>query len=149
MDPRTQEYIGKYELAVAFAKEFEKELGQERALEIIGRAFEGIQVKAARELAKKLGGNSFEALAEHFRGMASERDNLHILEVTDKRIATKLTRCSAWEAFNHLGAPELCKAYCDSDYAYIEAYNPKMQLIRTRTIADGDDHCDHVWAMKG
>ena len=106
-------------------------------------------MKAAKELATKLGSNSFEALAEHYRRMDSERENLHILEITDRRIATKISRCRAWEAFKHLGAPELCKAYCDSDYAYIKAFNPNMQLIRTKTIADGDNHCDHVWAIEG
>jgi len=147
LDHQAQEYVDKYELAVAFAKQFEKELGQERALEIIGRAFEGIQVKAAKELAVKLGSNSFEAFADHNRRAASEMENLHIIEITDQRIATKFSRCLAWEAFKHLGAPELCKAYCDSDYAYIKAFNPNMHMVRTKTIADGDDYCDHTWVM--
>ena len=148
MDQQLRQMIDKYELAVAFAKEFAAELGQERTLEIVGRAFEKVQVKAARELAEQLGSNTVDALAAHYRKLASERDNLDVLEVTDRSVAVKISRCRAWEAFSHLGAPELCSCYCDSDYAYVEAFNPKMQLIRTKTIAAGDEYCDHIFAMK-
>lgn len=148
MDQQLQEMIGRHELAVAFAREFMAELGDERALDIISRAFEKVQVKTAKELAEQLGRNTVDALAEHFRKFASERDHLEVLEATDRHVALRISRCRAWEAFNHLGAPELCRLYCESDHAYIEAFNPDMQLIRTKTISGGDAYCDHIFAMK-
>ena len=148
MDQQLQEMIGRHELAIAFAREFMAELGDERALDIISRAFEKMQVKAAKELAGQLGRNTVDALAAHFRKLASERDHLEVLESTDRHVALKISRCRAWEAFNHLGAPELCRLYCDSDYAYAKAFNPEMQLIRTKTISGGDAYCDHIFAMK-
>jgi len=63
-------------------------------------------------------------------------------------IKTKIDRCISWEAFNHLGLPQLCQLYCDSDHAYIKAFNPHMKLIRTKVIANGDDYCDHIWALE-
>ena len=134
---------------MAFAKEFMAELGKERALAIISRAFEKLQLEAAHELAEQLGSNTLEALADHYRKMAAERDTLELLEVTDRRIALKISRCTSWEAFQALGAPELCRLYCDSDYAYIKAFNPKMKMVRTQTLAGGDDCCDHVWVIEG
>jgi len=147
MDEQLQQRIREYELAVAFAKEFMAEIGEKRSLEIMSQAFGKVQVKAGRDLAKQLGSNALEALAAHFSKLAAEKDNVEVLEVTDQHIAMKVSRCCAWEAFQELGAPELCKLYCDSDHAYIKAFNPKMRLVRTKTIADGDDCCDHVWAM--
>ena len=148
MDPQVQERIEQYELAVAFAREFIEEFGQERALEIISRAFEKKQIKAGQELAEQLGSNTVEAMAQHCRQLASERDSMEVLEVTEKGVALKISRCSSWEAFEELGAPEVCKCYCDSDDAYIKAFNPEMKLIRTKTLADGDSHCDHIWALE-
>ena len=148
MDERLQEFIKQYELAVAFAKEFEDELGEERALGIIGRAFEKIQVKAGQELAAELGSNGLDALVGYYRKRAEESDAIEIVEVTDKHIALKITRCRAWEAFKHLGAPEVCKMYCESDYAYIKAFNPDIKMIRTKTLSNGDDCCNHIWAME-
>jgi len=148
MDQQVQEMIDKYELAVAFAKEFMEELGDDRTLEILSHVFEKIQVETAMELRKQLGCNTIDALGEYYRKRAAEQDHLEVLEVTDRRIALKISRCRAWEAFNHLGAPELCRLYCDSDYAFIKAFNPRMRLIRTKTISGGDACCDHVWAVE-
>ena len=148
MDPDVQALVDRYEMAVAFAQEFNGELGEERAHPIIQRALEQMQMRVAQELAAELGGNSLEALANYYRQQAAERENLEILEITDKQVALKITRCRAFEAFSHLGAPEICRLYCDSDDVFIKSFNPDMKMIRTRTIAAGDDYCDHIWALE-
>jgi len=148
MDEQLEQMIGKYEVAVAFAKEFVAEIGEERAHRVIAQAFEKMQISAARDLAKQLGDNSLDALTGYYRKLATEKDNLEVLEVTGQHIALKISRCRAWEAFQKLGAPELCSLYCNSDDAYIKAFNPKMKLVRTKTIAAGDVFCDHVWAIE-
>ena len=148
MDPDVQGFVDNIELAVAFGKEFTEELGEEHAHAVMLRAFEKRQIQAAHDLAEKLGDNSLEALAEYYRQQATERDNLEVLEVTDRHVALKITRCRAWEAYSHLGAPEICRLYCNSDDAYIEAFNPNMKMIRTKTLATGDEYCDHIWALK-
>lgn len=143
-----QPWIDKYELAVAFARAFRDDLGEPRTLTILARAFETLQVEAGKTLAESLGSNTLEALAEDIRKRAAERDTLEVVEVTDRYIATRITRCRAAEAFAELGAPELCRLYCDSDYAYIQAFNPDMTLVRTKTLAAGDDCCNHIWALR-
>ena len=147
MNPKLRERIDQYELAVAFAREFIEELGEERALPIIRRAFEKRQARAGRDLAEELGSNTVEAMAENCRKLTAGGDHMEVLEVTDKQVALKISRCYSWEAFKELGASEVCRCYCNSDDAYIKAFNPDMKLIRTQTIADGDPCCDHIWAM--
>ena len=147
MESDIQEWVNRYEMAAAFAKEMVEELGEPRALAIMARALEKMQVKVGHDLAEKLGGNSLEALAEHIRKGAAQRDNFQVVEVTDKLIATRVTRCRSAEAFKELGAPEICRLYCDSDYAYIKAFNPNMRMVRTKTIAAGDECCNHIWVL--
>ena len=148
MDARLQDRIARYELAVAFARELARDMGQERAFPILQQAFNRVQVQNGRALAAQLGSNSLEALAEHNRRLAEELDGFEVLEVTDREIKTKITRCVAYEAFEALGMPELCRLYCESDHAYIKAFNPDMKLIRTRVIAEGAPYCDHIWALE-
>jgi len=148
MDARLQDRINRYELAVAFAREFVDELGEERAFPIIQRAFEKLQERNGQNVARRLGSNSFEAWAEENRQMAREYDGFEVLEITDHEVKTKCTRCVAYEAFDALGMPELCRLYCESDHPYIRAYNPKMKLVRTKEIANGDAYCDHVWVLE-
>jgi len=147
MDPKIQPYVDRYKLAVAFYNEFKAELGEPRALAIAQKAFEKLQIQVGKDLAEQLGDNSLQALAEHIRKQAAERDNQEVVEITDRLIATRITYCPAPAAFAELGAPDLCRLYCDSDYAYIQAFNPKMRMVRTKIIAAGDDCCNHTWVL--
>ena len=148
MDKKLEQRMKDYEMPAAFYMEMKEEIGKEKALKIVRRALDKMQFKAAEELKEKLGGNSFEALADEFRSRAQESDSLEIVEITDKRIACKVTRCLGAEALKVLGCPEVCLEYCDTDFEYIKAFNPNMKLIRTKTIAGGDDYCDHIWALE-
>lgn len=147
MDELLEQRIKEYRLAVAFAKEFMAELGREKTLDVIGRAFQKIQAESAAELVEKLGSNSVEALAGYYRRRAAKVDNLKVIEVADDRIALNISRCRAWEAFQCLGAPEICQQYCESDHAFIRAFNPLMSLVRTKLLSKGADHCDHQWVL--
>jgi predicted ArsR family transcriptional regulator len=147
MDPKIQPYVERYKLAVAFYQALKAELGEPQALAIAQKGFETLQKQVAHDLAEQLGGNSLGALAEHIRKQAAERENQEVVEINDRLIATRTTYCPAPAAFAALGAPELCRLYCDSDYEYIKAFNPKMRMVRTKTIAAGDDYCDHMWVL--
>jgi predicted hydrocarbon binding protein len=146
-DAKLQPWIDRYELAVAFAQELMEELGEPRALTILAKAFEKLQVKVGQDLAARLGDNSLEALAQHIRQKTEGSSTREIVEITDRHIATRIYECSAPAAFAALGAPDLCRLYCDSDYAYIKAFNPRMRMVRTRTIAAGDPYCNHIWVL--
>ena len=37
---------------------------------------------------------------------------------------------------------------CHPDFAMTEGYNPKMKLLRTKTLMQGDDCCNHCWVME-
>ena len=142
------EFVEKYELAVAFAREFVAEVGEERTHPVLARAFAQVQTQAGQDLAAELGSNSCAALAENLRRRAQELPSMEVLEADDQHVALKITKCRAWEALQYLGMPEICRLYCDSDDTYIKAFNPKMKLIRTQTLAAGDACCDHIWAME-
>jgi len=141
-------FIEKSQLAVDFYKAMKKELGEEQALKILASAFNERATDAGKARAKKFGNNSLEALAEHYHQAAAANPNMEVLEVTDSYIATKFLRCRFCEAFAELGVPELTSLLCASDYVLIEAYNPNMFLVRTKTLFDGDDCCDHKWTLK-
>ena len=90
MDPDIQPFVERYRLAVAFYKEFEKELGEPRALSLAQQAFEKMMIQAGKDLAKELGDNSLEALAENSRKKAAENEAMEVLEVTDRHLASKV-----------------------------------------------------------
>ena len=40
-------------------------------------------------------------------------------------------------------------AICYPDYAATTIFNPKLKMIRTKTLMQGDDCCNHRWVMEG
>jgi len=148
LDERSQKFVWEYELAVDFYKQMVEDLGKERALEIVKKALMKKQMKEAEKWKKEAGGNSFQEFVEWYKNKNKGKENVEILEITDKAVKTKIKKCSAAEAFAYLGVPEVCQAYCATDFELIKAFNPKMKLVRTKTLADGDDCCDHIWALE-
>ena len=148
MDAEVKNFVDQYKMAVAIAGQLVEELGEEAAHAILQRALNKMQAQILRDRAKSLGSNSFGTLVDYNRKLAAERDDLEVLEVTDDRLALKLTRCRACEAFEHLGAPEICRLYCDTDFSSIKAFSPNIKLVRTKTIASGDGYCDHTYLLQ-
>lgn len=38
-------------------------------------------------------------------------------------------------------------AHCFSDFAGASAFNPKLKLVRTKTLMRGHDCCNHRWTL--
>ncbi|MCP4727110.1 MAG: L-2-amino-thiazoline-4-carboxylic acid hydrolase, partial [bacterium] len=37
---------------------------------------------------------------------------------------------------------------CCRDFAFQDGFNPKIELVRTKTIMEGDDICDFCYKLK-
>lgn len=149
MDQKLKDRSGQYSLMAAIVKQMYEELGKEEALQIVKRGLNKLAVQTAKEWAKEAGGNSLKHLAEFCRKGASRPDSgTEVVEITDKHIAMKINRCVGFEAMDYLGLGDVCRLYCDSDHILIKAFNPKMKLVRTKTVATGDECCNHIWALE-
>lgn len=139
------------ELPIAMAKEMIDTLGKEKALDIILRAF--IRYQSAR-LTKGLehipsGKRDLKVYAQKVKQIVdSYQGNIEILEASHKAIRLKVKRCVPFEIFKKHGIPEMGVMFCESDFEATKAVNPKMRLIRTKTLPAGDDECNHVWVME-
>jgi L-2-amino-thiazoline-4-carboxylic acid hydrolase len=71
------------------------------------------------------------------------------LELSKKRFDFNITRCQYAEMYKDLGMADLGVILsCSRDFALIEGFNPRMTLLRTKTIMEGYDHCDFRIAIK-
>ncbi len=143
-ETRFDELVSQYRWAVAITKEMIEEVGKERALAVASRAIVHSQKEYARDLADKYGA-TFDGFRTWLREEARGVGSMEILKEGENFVATRFARCPAFEALKLLGLPELCDVYCDSDYAFAKAFSPHLRLERTKTIAGGDDCCDHAW----
>ena len=137
------------EMAIYFAKEFMEEIGKERALKIIEKAWIKFGID---RINKRLEGvppeERLKAHGEWYKSQAATRPELKVIEISPKRVCIEMSRCATYDVCKKHGVPEICQKYCDSDYAPAQAIHPKVKLVRDKEIAYGADYCNHCWVME-
>jgi predicted ArsR family transcriptional regulator len=132
-------------LIAALSAEFDRE----KVWEIISKVIQEIALQQGAQLAASLERNDL----EHFVVALEtwKKDNAiqtEVLEQTHKKFSFNVYRCRYAEMYTHLGIPELGKILsCDRDYAFIQGFNPEIQLTRTQTIMEGADICDFCFEL--
>ena len=139
----------RFEMAAYFARAVMEELGEERAMAVISKAYEAYHIDQVEAFKREKGENSWELWIERLRIAAEHPTTVKgLTEVTDEHCAMRVSDCLVLEAWRELGVPQVCLAYCDSDYAMARSYNGGMSVTREHELARGDDHCDHVWHFR-
>ena len=131
-------------IAVPLIKAFIEEFGKEKTLEITSKVIESLAEESGRMLAEFVGGNSLEDLAKGLALWSQDGANeSELLEITDTKIATNITRCLYADMYKEHGMEEFGYLLsCGRDFAMVAGFNPKIKLTRTKTIMEGDDICD-------
>ena len=136
---------------IRFARFLQKEIGEERVIELIKKDTEQrLNAQAKRDL-KKLGNSDFKSYISIFRdpGMLSSL-TMEIIEDTDTVFEIKVTDCLAAESFLPYKAGDIgYAAVCWGDYNWATDFNPKIKLVRDKTLMQGHDCCNHKYIWTG
>jgi hypothetical protein len=120
------------------------EFDPERVWDVARKVIQEIAHQQGAQLAASADANDLEHFADAQETW--KKDNAiqtEVLELTRKKFSFNVFRCRYAEMYQHLGIPELGKMLsCDRDFAFIEGFNPNIQLCRTQTIMEGADICD-------
>ena len=141
-----------YANLIELMQSFANQLGKEKLLEMLKRESDVYAKKEAQEYLKKLPNNDFAT----FRAESKEKPNRFwehvvtktIIEDTESSFEEKITECLFAKTFLEAGAADIGYAYCCYyDFPAAPAYNPKLKLIRTKTLMAGDDCCNprYIW----
>lgn len=120
---------------------------------VLKRAVDDLVMKEGQAEAKKRAKNDFAA----FKAEAHKSDRfwdhvltLNIVEETGRAIEYRVTECLWAKTFREAGAADIGYAtICYPDFASARAFNPNLKLVRTKTLMQGDDHCNHRWVWEG
>ena len=136
---------------IRFARFLQKEIGGERVLELIKKETEQrLNAQAKRDL-KRLGNSDFKSYISIFRdpGMLASL-TMEIIEDTDKVFEIRVTDCMAAESFLPHKAGDIgYAAVCWGDYNWATDFNPKIKLVRDKTLMQGHDCCNHKYILTG
>ena len=123
---------------------FAEEVGEERALAIVGRVIRGLARESGADLARFLGDQTLTAFTQSLdRWRENGALELQILEQTPTQLAFDVTRCRYAEMYRSLGLTDLgASLSCQRDFALAQGFNPAIELTRTQTIMEGARFCD-------
>jgi predicted hydrocarbon binding protein len=108
-----------------------------------------------REYAEKLQKNDFATFAasrkeSHVDPFWSHVQDVTYIEDSGKALEYKITTCLAAKTFRKVEASDIGYAYlCYGDDGFAAGFNPKIRLIRPKTLMQGDDCCNFRWVWEG
>jgi len=128
-----------------------QEWGREKAEKFIEAIIQSIARESGAQMAKLLGGNSLSHMAKGLPFWTKDDAlRMDIQEQTENSLVFNVTRCRYAGMYKELGIPELgVLLSCHRDFAFLEGFNPKLKLTRTKTIMEGADLCDFRYSLKG
>jgi hypothetical protein len=136
---------------IRFARFLQEEIGEERVIELIKKNTEQRLKAQAESDLKRLGKSDFKSYISIFRdpGMLASL-TMEIIEDTDTAFEIKVTDCLSAEAFLPYKAGDIgYAAVCWGDYNWASDFNPKIKLIRDKTLMQGHDCCNHRYIWTG
>jgi hypothetical protein len=143
-----------YKSFARMMKSLGDEIGKDNLVEMMKRIIDNEINKEALKEAKDFQVKDF---ASFRAGERKEPDRFWwhvqtytIVEDTDKAIESRVTECLFAKTLRDADAADIGYAYfCYGDFAMARAYNPKLRLIRTKTLMNGDDCCNHRYVWEG
>ncbi len=143
------------EFYIPMMKNLAKEIGKDEFIETLKRVSTELGKQQGQNLAKSLGKNDLATLAalikenELYKYM-EHVETCEIVEDTEKAFAANTTECLYAKTFREADAADIgYAAFCHGDYAWTSAFNPEMKMIRTKTLMQGHDYCNHRTVLEG
>ncbi len=141
----------RYGMFINLAKAMEKEMGQEKLLDSLKKNIQAEMLQQGQAQAKRSPDNSFQTYVQVFKGPNYDLTlTREIIEDTEKAFELKITECIWASTFLQAKAGDIgYAAVCYGDYAWAEGFNPKIKLIRDKTLMQGHDCCNHRYVWEG
>ncbi len=128
------------------------EFGKEKAIEMFMKITAKRATEEGLEWAKKMGKNDLESWIADVRKPDHRLSHVRtwtIIEDTKQVFEEKVTECLLAKTFRAVGAADIGYAcFCYGDLVATPAFNPKIHLIRTKSLMQGDAYCNHRYVSE-
>lgn len=126
-------------------EEMVRELGEEKAREILGKAIERDAIAQGSRLAASLDGAAdlagFAALLPNWQ--KEDALQIEVIGQSESSFDFNVKRCRYSEMYRDMGLGEIGDLLsCNRDGAFCVGFNPDIEMTRTQTIMQGASHCD-------
>lgn len=126
-----------------------EELGDEETIRLLKLQSERRAQRGGTARAGRSPDTTWETFTAIFRPPALQDTITHeVVEDTEKVFSLRVTECLHAEEFklSRMDGEIGHAAFCYGDFHMPGAFNPNFRLERTKTLMQGDDHCDHRYS---
>ncbi len=136
---------------ISLAKDLEKEMGKEALIEFLKKRTLAELLEQGKSYAKRSPDTSFRTFSNIFKNPRMEATLvMEIIEDTDTVFEVKVTECLVADTFLRAKAGEIGNAaVCIGDYTFAEGFNPRIKMIRDKTLTLGHAYCNHRYVWQG
>lgn len=137
---------------IPIMQHFASTMGKEKLIEMLKKASSGTASLSIQKVANSMTKKDLAA----FVGPLKQPDHFwshvltfEIMEDTEKAFEIKVTECLWAKVFRSMNSQDIGYAsICFPDYAIARAFNPKIKLIRSKTLMQGHDCCNNRYEME-
>ncbi len=129
---------------IALAKALEKDMGKGKTIEFLKKVTTERLTNLGKQQASRMPDNSFNSFVDLLRSGNDNTMTMKIVEDTPSVFEFKVTECLYADTFLRAKAGNIGYAWlCWGDYAWAQGFNPKIKLVRDKTLMQGHDCCNH------
>ncbi len=137
---------------IEFAKAAQKKFGKEETIKLIKKLATEFNLERGQKQAQ----NSKDLSLKSYTRMFANPKNwegflkMEVLEDSEAVFKLKVTECLPAAIFIKHDAADIGYAQiCWGDYAWAEGFNPKIKLVRDKTLMQGHAYCNHKYVWTG
>ena len=138
-------------LVSALIKGFAKSIGEDKAREITQEVVNADAVLSGKTLAERISGNTLGDLLAVIQEVWTKDGAMELqnISIDENSLSFDVTHCGYAEVYKKLSIQELGTLMsCSRDFAFMDGFNPEIELKRTKTIMNGDSICNFCYVMK-
>jgi len=127
-------------------------MGEEKFIEMLKEASSEIGAQNMKRMTQNLPKRDLTAMAVYLKinPLFQKALTLEIVEELESALEIRVSECLWAKTFREAEASDIgYVAICYPDFAMASAYNPKIKLLRTKTLMQGHDCCNHRYVMEG
>lgn len=137
---------------IPLMKDFSNSMGDEKFMEMLKEASSRIGAQNMKRMTQNLPKRDLTAMAAYLKAnpLFQKALTFEIVEESESALEIRVAECLWAKTFREADAPDVgYAAICYPDFAMASAYNPKIKLLRTKTLMQGHDCCDHKYVIEG
>ncbi|MFC2104653.1 L-2-amino-thiazoline-4-carboxylic acid hydrolase [Bacteroidota bacterium] len=135
---------------ISMAKDLEDEIGKEKLIEFLKKRTEKSMFEYGKSQAEKAEDNSLKNYVAQFKDPYYDNTlTKEIVEESDTVFELKVTECLWAKTFLKRNAGNIgFAAICHGDYSWPKGYNPKIKMVRDKTLMQGNEYCNHRYIIE-